>query len=262
MSTKPVIAVAAFVLSIILFISLRPFEVVDTGHRGVEITLGKVNDTSLSEGLYFFNPITTSIKEINVQTIRWENKTLAYTKDIQQAALGYVVNFNLEPSFANLVYQTVGSDWERALVPQIVEGTLKNVIGQWDAVDLIANRGKATATIETAISEALKEKHVLVTKFEITNIDYNDEFERAVEAKVTAVQRAAEAQNKTVQITEEAKQRVIAAEAEAKSMRIRSEALSQNQNLVQYEAVQKWNGVLPTYVMGNSVPLISIPMNK
>lgn len=259
MPAKTIIAIVTTIISIAVFLLLQPFEVVDTGHRGVKITLGKVDEVSLSEGLYFFNPLTTGIKEINVQTIRWDNKTSAYTRDIQQAALTYTVNFNLEPAYANIVYQTVGKDWENALVPQIVEGTLKNVIGQWDAVDLIANRGKATLAIETAISEALKEKHILVTKFEITGVDYNDEFEKAVEAKVTAIQHAAEAQNKTVQITEEAKQRIIAAEAEAKSMRIRSDALSQNQNLVSYEAVQKWNGVLPVYMMGSSIPLINMP---
>jgi len=258
MPVRTIVAVASVVITLLLFLTLRPFEVVDTGHRGIEITLGKVGDISLTEGLYFFNPLTTSIKEINVQTIKWDNKTQAYTKDIQQAAIAYTLNFNLEPEAANSVYKTVGEGWQNSLVPQIVEGTLKGVIGQWDAVDLIANRSKANSTIETAISEVLKEKHILVTKFEITNIDYNDEFEKAVEAKVTAIQRAAEAQNKTVQITEEAKQRVIAAKAEAESMKIRSEALSQNQNLVQYEAVQKWDGKMPVYMMGSSVPFINL----
>ena len=37
-------------------------------------------------------------------------------------------------------------------------------------------------------------------------------------------------------------------------MRIRSQALSQNQNLVAYEAVQKWDGKLPVNMYG-SAPL-------
>ena len=57
---------------------------------------------------------------------------------------------------------------------------------------------------------------------------------------------------------EEAKQKLIAAEAEAKSMAIRANALTQNKALVEYEAVQKWNGVLPTYMMGNSVPFVNL----
>ena len=49
-----------------------------------------------------------------------------------------------------------------------------------------------------------------------------------------------------------------AAQAEAKSMAIRAQALSQNKSLVQYEAVQKWDGKLPQYMLGNSVPFINV----
>ena len=48
------------------------------------------------------------------------------------------------------------------------------------------------------------------------------------------------------------------AEAEAKAMAIKSEALSKNKALVEYEAVLKWNGELPQYMMGNSVPFINV----
>ena len=72
------------------------------------------------------------------------------------------------------------------------------------------------------------------------------------------VSEALKAKNKTVQVQEEAKQKVIAAEAEAKSMAIRAKALSQNKSLVQYEAVQKWDGKMPQYMLGNSVPFINV----
>ena len=57
---------------------------------------------------------------------------------------------------------------------------------------------------------------------------------------------------------EEARQKIIASEAEAKSMAIRAQALTQNKNLVEYEAVQKWDGKLPQYMMGNSVPFVHL----
>ena len=66
------------------------------------------------------------------------------------------------------------------------------------------------------------------------------------------------AKNKTVQVQEEARQKVIAAEAEARSMAIRAQALTQNKALVEYEAVKKWDGKLPEYMLGNSVPFINV----
>lgn len=41
-------------------------------------------------------------------------------------------------------------------------------------------------------------------------------------------------------------------------MSIRANALTQNKALVEYEAVQKWNGILPQYMMGNSVPFVNL----
>lgn len=59
-----------------------------------------------------------------------------------------------------------------------------------------------------------------------------------------AEQETLKAKNVTVQDKEEARQKVIAAEAAAKAMQIKTQSLSQNRALVQYEAVQKWNGQL------------------
>ena len=41
-------------------------------------------------------------------------------------------------------------------------------------------------------------------------------------------------------------------------MAIRANALTQNKALVEYEAVQKWDGHLPQYMMGNTVPFMNI----
>lgn len=234
------------------------FEIVDTGHRGVETHYGKVEKISLEEGFYWYNPFSSNIIEMNVQTQKYEAQSLAYTKDVQQANLAIVVNYNLDKAKAHEVYENVGEDWDVRLVPQAVEGAVKTVIGKWDAVDLIANRAKAQAEIQQLLAEALAARDVYVTRVELANIDYSDEFERAVEAKVTAIQLAEQEKNKTVQIEEQAKQRLISAKAEAESMQIRSQALSQNKALVEYEAVQKWDGKLPQYMLGNSQPFIKI----
>lgn len=241
-----------------LFMGLLGIEIVDTGHRGVKTTYGKVEPQSLEEGLYFYNPLTSGIREMDVRVQKYEIDTEAYTRDIQQAKLHIIVNYNLEKTKAHEMFQNVGSDWEDRLIPQTVNGTLKSVIGKWDAVDLIANRAKAQGEIQDTLAAIFIEKDVHLTRVEISNIDYSDEFEKAVEAKVTAIQRASEAENKTRQIQEEAKQKVISAKAEAESMAIRAQALTQNKALVEYEAVQRWNGVLPVYMLGNAVPMLNL----
>ena len=41
-------------------------------------------------------------------------------------------------------------------------------------------------------------------------------------------------------------------------MEIKSQALARNKGLTEYEAVQKWDGKLPQYMLGNSVPMINL----
>jgi prohibitin 2 len=244
-----------------IIVSFSGIEIVDTGYRGVKTRFGEVVSESLPEGIYFYNPITSTIIEMDTRTSKQHLQTVTYTKDVQQATIQYAANYHLNPSTIHNIYKEVGINWDEVIVPQIIEGSIKSIIGTWEAVPLIENRPKVAELILTLITEKLAKRGVTVENFELTNIDYSPDFEKAVEDKVTAIQRASEAKNKTVQVQEEANQQVIAAKAEAESMRIRSEALTQNQNLVQYEAVQKWDGKFPTTMMGNTIPFMQF-MNK
>jgi prohibitin 2 len=232
---------------------------VETGHRGIKTNFGQVQGPPLTEGLYFVNPFSTSIHSMDVRIQKWDGKTEAYTKDVQEATVAFTVNYQLRPEAAADVFRTVGENWSEKLVTQIVFQNLKDTIGQWDAVDLIANRLKANNAAQEAITAALGKANVIVTNFSITDFEFSRAFNEAVEAKVIAQQRAQEAQNRTEQIKQEAQQKVIAATAEAQSMKIRADALTQNPKLVSWEAVQKWDGKLPVNMYGGAaIPFIDV----
>lgn len=255
---KGELAVAILVIFCVLFAMCNPLAIVGVGERGVKVTLGKVSPESYTEGVHFVTPFISKIHKMDVKTQKSNPATTVFTKDIQQARLVYVINYNLQPENVHKMYREVGKDYKSTILMPIVEGTVKNVIGGWNASDLIANRAKATSDILAKLQEQLDDNYINVTDFNITDIDYSDVFEKAIEGKVTAEQEALKAKNKTVQVEEEAKQKVISAQAEAKSMAIRANALTQNKALVEYEAVQKWDGKLPEYMMGNSVPFINL----
>jgi len=254
----------AIVLFLAVMLSACGFETVDTGHRGVQVRFGKVDEKlgSLPEDIYFYNPFTTSIYEIDTRTQKLEGTANTYTKDVQQANIKFVVNYSLERDAAHIVFRDVGRDWAPKLIPQAIEGVLKQIVGQYDATDLISSRAKATAEIQKAMAESLKTKNVIIERFEMVNIQYQQAYESAVESKVVAIQRAIEEANKTKQVQEQAKQQVISAQAEAESMRIRANALASNPKLVEWEmaqAAKKWDGKLPDTVMGNAIPFIQLP---
>jgi prohibitin 2 len=239
------VRIGVLVLIVVLFASCSA-TVVDPGHRGVRITLGKVSTLPLEEGLHFKIPMLQQIRQLDIRTLRWAEVTQAYTKDVQQADVSFTLTYSLEPSYSVEMYRTVGADWADKLIGQIILEELKRELGQHEAVTLIATRDQAARAIEAGSKAKLAERHVLVTGLQITNIDYTKQFEDSVEAKVIAQQRAIE------------EQKVISAEAEAESMRIRAKALESNLRLVEWEAVQKWDGKLPQYQLGGATPFINL----
>jgi regulator of protease activity HflC (stomatin/prohibitin superfamily) len=256
-------AAVAVIAIVVVSVAGCGIKVVDTGQRGIKTRFGEVVSDALPEGLYFFNPITSAIVEMDTRVQRVDAETDTYTRDVQQASIKYTLNYRLQQNAAHLMYRDIGRDWEQKLIPQVVLGTLKEVIGVWDAVDLISNRDKAANAAFESIRGSLAERNVEVSRFEITDISYTREFENSVEQKVIAQQKAIEEQNRTKQIEEQARQKVLSAEAEAKSMQIRAEALEQNAKLVEWEAVQKWNGVLPQYMLGSgATPFINLNPGK
>lgn len=249
------VIVVLFILFLIVF---QPMTIVGVGERGVKVTLGQTSPVALEEGVHFVMPFISTVKKMNVKTVKSNIATMAQSKDIQQARIVYVVNYNLQPENAPKMWRTVGRDYVSVVVMPTVEGIVKDTIGKWNAQDIVANREKVASEVLFKLNEKLGPKYINVSDFQITEIQYSQAFEQAIESKVTAEQEALKAKNKTVQVQEEARQKIIASEAEAKSMAIRAQALTQNKNLVEYEAVQKWDGKLPQYMMGNSVPFVNL----
>ena len=145
------------VLFLAFFITGCGFEIVNTGFRGVQTRFGKVEGGTLDEGLHFYNPFTTSIVELDVRVQRLDRKTIAYTKDVQNVTVQYTLNFYPDKTTMHDLYQNVGLDWAEKLIPQLVEGTTKEVVGKYDAVRLIDTRDQAVFQIKELVSKRLFE---------------------------------------------------------------------------------------------------------
>jgi regulator of protease activity HflC (stomatin/prohibitin superfamily) len=243
-----------------LLLSNCGFEVVDPGHRGIKINLGEVVGEPLPEGLHYYNPFTSDIKEFNIRQETWTQKTTIFTKDTQKVEVEFAVTYMPEAKAINKIYMEVGR--EDALIEKIIKpvslGSIKDSIGQVIADELVSKREMVTRDALKEVQENLGHKHVVVTDLQFTNLDFDDAYEKAVEEKVVAIQQAQKAKNETVTIQEQAKQTVLSAQAQAESMKIQSQALAQNKGLIQYELAKKWNGVLPQYMIGNAVPLLDM----
>lgn len=244
-------------------LSLGACTQIESGTVGVTKTNGEITDVS-GPGLNWYFPLTQSVEVVDLRELKWSSKTIAYTKDVQQADIEFTLNYRLrDAATAQKILSTIGTDWPNVILPAMTEKTIKEVFGTREAVAGVINkRGEAQATIENLLNKRLASRGIVVTSFALNDVGFSDDFDKANEQKQVAVELANAERNRTVQIQEKARQQVIAAEAEAKAMAIKTSALAGSPKLVEYEAVQKWDGKLPNYMFGGgATPFISVPNN-
>ena len=234
-------------LAILVFFS--SFYTIRSSERGVLSTFGKMSDDVIDDGLHMKIPFIQTIKRVNVQQKKFDGKEDSYTRDVQTSEVEYTINYDLVRENVSKLMKNVGDDYHNRIVVPFIRSAMKESFGNFDAV---------RRQIEQQLRETLDSNYFMNIQFQLVNIDFDDDFETAIKEKQVAEQNALKAKNVTIQVEEQAKQTKIKAEAEAEAMSIKAAALESNPKLVNYEAVQKWDGKLPQYMLGNSVPFIDL----
>lgn len=127
---------------------------------------------------------------------------------------------------------------------------------------MITKRADMVKDINDKVTQNAQKRYINITKIDIVDINFINEFKKSIESKVIAEQASKREKNNTLRIEELSRQEVIKAEAEAtllkteaeaKSIKLKSEALIASKTLVEYEAVKQWNGELPKQILGSSI---------
>lgn len=251
-ATIIIVAIAVVILLSSSFYTIKSTE------RGILSTFGRISETTIEDGLHMKIPFIQSIKKINIQQKKFDGHENSYTRDVQTSEVDYTINYDLVRENVNQLYRNVGMDYHNRIVVPFVRSAMKQSFGNFAATEIVENRDAVRREIEDNLRRTLDSNYFKNIQFQLVDIDFDDQFETAIKEKQVAEQEALKAKNVTIQIEEKAKQTKIAAEAEAEAMRIKANALERNPKLVSYEAVQKWDGTLPQYMMGDAVPFINI----
>lgn len=255
--------------------------VIPAGHTGVKVTLGSVSDQVLQEGLNFKIPFVQTVKRIDNRIVKLEVTTQAFSRDLQTISSVLAVNYRIGKDMSYSVYKNVGMNYESVLVVPAINEGLKAVVAQYTASELVSDRSEVSIMLAQELNTKLNPAGIFVEDINIIDWDFSDEFIAAIEAKQVAEQNLIKTkteQEQAVVIAEaEAKKQVIAAEAaaqsaiieaEAQAKKITTEAQAQaeankllseslDQELIEYEKINKWDGQLPM-VQGNATPILDI----
>lgn len=238
------------------------FVSVEAGHRGVVTRFGQVEDRVLDEGLAFRWPIMEQVHVIEVRTQKYEVAAQAASRDLQETKTGVALNYHLAPATVNRLYQTLGLDYRERYIAPAMQEIVKATTAKFNAEELVTRRAEVRDKIESGMRERLTLHGITIDAFAITNFSFSKGFEEAIEAKVTSQQEALKAENDLRRIEVEARQKVATAEGEAKAIAAIQRQLSASPSYVNYLAVQKWNGVLPTVNGAGITPFVDLRGQK
>lgn len=238
---------------------------VNQGERVVVLTNGRI--TSVKDaGIYFKAPFFQSIERFSTRTQANKYQEETYSKDIQSAKVDLTVNDHVDPSKVAEVYQNLGVDYEEKLVSNTVKNVMKVVFGQYTATESIDHRASLVKDMTEALTNKLAPFGIIVDNVSVENIQFSDEYDKAVEARMKAEVEVQQA-NQTLQ-QERIKADIVRTQAqaaydakvlEAKGLAAKAQALKDNENLVSLTAAEKWDGKMPTVMIpGGSTPMLNL----
>ncbi|MBQ8119496.1 MAG: prohibitin family protein [Ruminococcus sp.] len=280
----PLIAVIAVIAVFAIIAIFASVKIVPAGCTGVVTTFGEVSDTSLTEGLHFVIPFAQKVEIISNKIQIYETTADAVSKDLQSVSTKIAVNYRIRSEASARIFRDIGVDYKDVILMPTVQEGMKSVCAKYNAEQLISQRASVAEEIKVELEGKVSEYGIEIEKFNIVNFDFSKEFNEAIEAKQVAEQNLiktrteqnqaivvaeAEAKKKVIQAEADAQNRVITAEAEAKAIKAKADAQAEanktisaslNPSLIQYQTLEKWNGVLPK-VAGSANPLVSLDLD-
>lgn len=280
--SKVVVIPAVLLLSLLLFQGC--FVIVDSGRVGVVRTFGEVQPEALPEGFHLKKPFADKVEQVNIRLLAESANASAASKDLQIVETQVTLQYSIVGPTAPIVYQKIGRSGivGTTLILPAIQESVKAITARYTAEQLVTKRAEVKVHIQGAInsfiSTTLEEKGIPPSSIEVANIaitdfDFSPEFNKAIEMKVKAEQEALQAKNEKLRRVTQAEaayeEKKLAAEAtafqieaesvaRAEAIEREARAITANPQIIELRLAEKWDGILPKFTGGGTVPLLNI----
>ncbi len=238
---------AGAILAFLLITLMTATRTIGTGQVGVVTQYGRVTGRELNEGLSLVMP--WGLNNVTVYDIKVQKESVASTaasKDLQDVTSEIVLNYNIERGSVSRIHQTIGALYVDKIVTPAINEVFKAASAEYTASELITERSKLKTVAQKTLAERLQPYGINVSELSIVDFKFSENFSKAIEEKQVAQQNA-----------ERAKFNLEAAITDSEAQRAQSETLTQQ--YLQKQAIEKWDGKLPTYMGGNGA-VFNIPL--
>ena len=270
-------SVATFVLAFAV-LAAGSYTVIDPGHRGIQVTLGDMNMEPLSEGFHWINPIS-NVNQYSIQMQKTKVRYLAVSKDTQEVEIEFVFNWKPDPSKLAVLIKDNTVDYGPILFETASTEAVKAEVVKYPISKIADQRPVIKTAAQDVLTTWLGKYGILIKEASITDIDFSEEYNKAIEQKQVQEQKALEEANKTntkkqlaIQIAVDAegkknaaifaaegraKALVLDATADATAIKLRADAQAEanlkirdslNAEILRQMWLDKWNGTLPHFL--------------
>lgn len=220
--------------------------VVGVGQVGIITRFGQV-DREVSSGITLKLPSPIEhMTKMNIKTQKEQQDATAATHDLQSVTTTIALNYHLTPKTAREVFQNVGTTYPQVTIDPIIQEAVKSITAQYNAEELISTRAKVEVALNDRLVSKLEDRGITVDNVSIVNFQFSKSFDDAIEQKQVAQQNA----QKAAYDLQAAQQKAQAQDAQAKTL---------TPEYLQLQAIEKWNGVLPTTEAGTG-NIFNIPI--
>lgn len=258
---------AIVTVAFIAFLIVNPLTVISAGERGVVLNWGAVSNEILEEGIHWVTPIKQKVVKMDVKIQKEEKGATAASKDLQNVTTKVTINYHLDPLKVNTTYQNLRKKYSERVIEPAIQEYIKKTTAKYTAEELVTKREEVKLEIRDTLSKNLEKNNIVLDDIFITDFNFSEKFNAAIEMKVMAEQEALQAKNKLEQVKMEAEQRVAQAKAEAEAIKIQAEAITQQggKDYVQLQWIEAWRAggaKVPQFITGSGGANFLYNLNK
>ena len=193
MGAPPFAKYILIILPAIILIQ-NSFVIVDAGRVGVIKKLGAVQPIPFEEGFHLKTPFIDTVIPVNIRLNNSQSNSLSSSKDLQNVQTTVSVQYSINADVASQTYQKIGlnKQIQTTVIQPAIGESVKAVTAKYTAEELITLRESVKLQIHQAIqlfiNTTLTEKKIAngikIANVAITDFNFSDEFNRAIELKV------------------------------------------------------------------------------